>query len=72
LQALSTYGASFDIIFCDPPFAVERIYQSLESLAPNALKPGGFLYVESAREYETFGGLAREAHARGRGACAGV
>jgi 16S rRNA G966 N2-methylase RsmD len=63
-QALSTYGASFDIIFCDPPFGAQGIYESLETLAPNALQPRGFLYVESAREYETFGGLSRVKHMR--------
>jgi 16S rRNA (guanine966-N2)-methyltransferase len=64
LRTLRTYGANFDIIFCDPPFAAQGIYASLETLVPNVLKPGGFLYVESPIEYETFGGLGRLKHLR--------
>jgi 16S rRNA (guanine966-N2)-methyltransferase len=64
IAALRTYGATFDIIFCDPPFAADEIYRALETHAPAALKPGGFLYLESAREYETFGSLTRVKHMR--------
>lgn len=39
--------ARFDGIFCDPPFADERIEQLLELiLSARLLKPGGWLYLE--------------------------
>ncbi len=45
--------AQFDIIFLDPPFALNYIPQSLDDLAKNSiLVKGGLVYVESASSIE--------------------
>lgn len=49
IQFLQECKNQFDIIFLDPPFTQTLLPQCLKSIEQNnILKPGGYLYVESA------------------------
>lgn len=59
VQTLGKEGASFDLIFADPPYAAEAITEVLEQVAANKLlAPGGTLVFEHDRHES-----APEAHA---------
>jgi 16S rRNA (guanine966-N2)-methyltransferase len=63
MHYMNTCGAVFDVAFCDPPFA-SSLYEKLAETAPQVLRPGGVLYVESPRELVAFGGLLRTKHGK--------
>lgn len=53
LERLAAEGASFDLIFADPPYELGLAPKTLHSVSRSGvLAPGGFLVVEHARKEE--------------------
>lgn len=53
IKTLGEQKAKFDIIFLDPPYAMEGINEILEGIITyDLLKPEGYIIVESGSEYE--------------------
>jgi 16S rRNA (guanine966-N2)-methyltransferase len=63
MHYINTCGAVFDVAFFDPPFD-SNLYEKLAETAPQVLRPGGVLYIESPRELVAFGGLLRTKHGK--------
>ncbi len=51
---LAAPATPFDIVFVDPPFARGLVLSVLPALTAGWLKPGAFVYVESAADDEPF------------------
>lgn len=53
IKVLGGQDAKFDIIFLDPPYAMEGISEILDAIvAHDLLKPEGYIILESGSEYE--------------------
>lgn len=50
-QVLAQLTQTFDVVFLDPPYAL-NLWQELAELADPCIKPGGYIYVEADRELE--------------------